>query len=129
MANDGCFPHYDPSSHGGGFDFTLVDISEKLRMDDDTLKDGFSLLANLRCSYFQRPNSQRERKLWYCYGRLPYGPNGNNKPSATILCGSLLSQCRIPAKVFALSYFWVRELGLVKNKMHELGIRHTSIVQ
>ncbi|VDK58206.1 unnamed protein product [Cylicostephanus goldi] len=33
------------------------------------------------------------------------------------------------AKVFALFHCQVRELGLVKGKMYELGIGHTSILQ
>ncbi|VDK67022.1 unnamed protein product [Cylicostephanus goldi] len=110
-------------------DFTLADVFEKLRMDDDSFEEwlrSIGLLASPRCSSCQRPMT-----LNYCYRRdCRYGPNGNNKPFATILGGSFFSQCRIAVvKVFALSYLWVRELGLVKDKSYELGIGHTSIVQ
>ncbi|KHJ79384.1 hypothetical protein OESDEN_20970 [Oesophagostomum dentatum] len=83
-------------------DFTLADVFEKLKMEDQA---------------FER----RECR---------FGPTGNSKPTVNIRKDSFFSKAKIPlSKIFAMSYFWLHNIGLVWDKEYELGVGHTSVTQ
>ncbi|EYB81257.1 hypothetical protein Y032_0388g496 [Ancylostoma ceylanicum] len=115
--------------------FTLADVFEKLRMDEKDFEDWLrtiALLGSLLCPTCQRQmRLWRTENVWICHTReCRVGPNGNKKPKISAKKGSFFSRTHLPcSKVFALSYFWVYNIGLVVDKEYELGVGHSTITQ
>ncbi|EPB75044.1 hypothetical protein ANCCEY_05864 [Ancylostoma ceylanicum] len=116
-------------------DFTLAEVFEKMKLSDGEFEDWLrtiALLGTPRCGSCRRPMKlRREDNMWICHLReCRTGPYGSTKPSTPVKKGSFFDKAHFPlAKIFALSYFWIHNLGLVVDKEYELGIGHSTVVQ
>ncbi|KHJ98533.1 hypothetical protein OESDEN_01483 [Oesophagostomum dentatum] len=116
-------------------DFTLADFFEKLKMEDQAFEGwlrSIGLLATPRCRSCQHlMRLDNNINVWICHRRgCRFGPTGNSKPTVNIRKDSFFSKAKIPlSEIFAMSYFWLHNIGLVGDKDYELGVGHTSVTQ
>ncbi|WKY15587.1 hypothetical protein Q1695_000790 [Nippostrongylus brasiliensis] len=103
-------------------DFKLEDVFEKLEMDTAAFQDLFrciGLLATPLCPTCRGSMTKSQAAVkWRCGRRAcRTGRSGETTPSVPVGKGSFFEHTNLPeAEIFALSYFWLHELGTVDQK-------------
>ncbi|VDO48818.1 unnamed protein product [Haemonchus placei] len=117
-------------------DFSLKDVYEKMQMDHLDLQErlrSMGLLALPLCPLCQgsmSPRNDEHRNGWVCHRRpCRTGPSNETKVYVPARKGSFENSNPAESAVFALSYFSLRDMGTVKDKVYELNIGHGSVVQ
>ncbi|WKY05438.1 hypothetical protein Q1695_006003 [Nippostrongylus brasiliensis] len=115
-------------------DFKLKEVFEKLEMDTAGFQECLRSMALLATPFCPKCNcsmtTSHMASKWRCFRRTCRdGPSGGTIPSVRIREGSFFDRTTLAeAKTFALSYFWLQDIGSVATKEYELGISHGSVV-
>ncbi|PIO56247.1 hypothetical protein TELCIR_22354 [Teladorsagia circumcincta] len=77
------------------------------------------------------PINDERRNGWICNRRAcRTGPSNMTKVYVPARKDSFFEKSNLTeSKVFALSYFWLRDMGKVNDKEYELNVGHTSVIQ
>ncbi|VDO42258.1 unnamed protein product [Haemonchus placei] len=118
-------------------DFLLKDVYEKIQMDYLDLQEWLRSMGLLAlplcplCEGSMSPRNDEHHNRRVCHRRsCRTGPSNETKVYVPARKGSFFENSNLAeSAVFALSYFWLRDMGILKDTVYELNIGHCSVVQ
>ncbi|XGW33808.1 hypothetical protein V3C99_017902 [Haemonchus contortus] len=116
-------------------DFSLKDVFEKLQMDHLQFQDWLRLMGLMStplcpsCQVFM--TNDEHHNGWVCNRRsCRTGSTNETKVYVPAKIGSFFDKSNLgESTAFALSYFWLHDIGKVKDKAYELHMNPRTVVQ
>ncbi|VDO80908.1 unnamed protein product [Haemonchus placei] len=118
-------------------DFSLKDVFEKFQMIHLQFQDWLRSMGLMStplcpsCQVSMTPRNDEHHSGWVCNRRsCSTGPTNETEVYASARKGSFFDKSNLgESTVFALSYFWLHDMGNVKDKAYEIHMNPRTVVQ